>query len=194
LHDRKSLLAEANIKHGRAGARSTKIVAETAINKSLARAKSGAVREVLLLDRRHDRVNLPEIGMVAISVSIVSLNQEHEQWSAERTERREATHPPAQNDNKEPTQELILERIIARAHEWLDQETRLRPPDEGLQLLVLDASIVHGSSSFDMLLTILYREVSMFTRFVREVVQRTRHVNSSQTLQIPYRIGFPNFS
>jgi hypothetical protein len=177
LHDRDSLLSSNTLKLALKADQKNKNSGPKSIKKGLFRVKSEAVREVLVLEQDHPRVRLPEMGMVAISVSIASLNGEHKKWLKN-------------NRGPEPTQEVILRRIITSARRWIDEELRLSN-SAGLPLLILDASIIHGSSSFDMLITVLYRELAHFTRFVREVVQRTDHVNSSQTLQIPFRIGFP---
>jgi hypothetical protein len=201
LHDRESLLKSDSLKVALESANGNGDAGGDAVKKSLLRAKSDAVREVLVPYQLHPRVLLPEMGMIAISVSIASLNQEHETWLKLQGDEWVAAHArwartrsgrEPKPKSPEPTQELVLQRIIALAKRWIVQETR-HGEAVGLQLLVLDASIVHGSGSFDMLLTILYRELAQFTRFVREVVQRTQHVNSTQTLQVPYRIGFPIF-
>jgi hypothetical protein len=199
LHDRESFLKSDSLKRALESASVDGGAAPHAVKKSLLRAKSGALRQVLVPYQLHPRVMLPEMGMVAISVSIASLNQEREiwlktggqEWIASRTRwARSKVGQEPKLANAEPSQELVLQRIILSAKHWLAQESRADASSR-LQLLVLDASIVHGSGSFDMLLTILYRELAHFTRFVREVVQRTQHVNSTQTLQVPYRIGFP---
>jgi hypothetical protein len=177
FHDRDSLLRSDTLKLALEADQKNKTAGPKSVRKGLFRVKSEAVREVLVLEQDHPRVNLPEMGMVAISVSIASLNNEHKKWLKSKRQ-------------TEPTQELILHRIITSAKKWIDEELP-QGKSAGLPLLILDASIIHGSSSFDMLITVLYRELVHFTRFVREVVQRTDHVNSSQTLQIPFRIGFP---
>jgi hypothetical protein len=190
LHDRDSFLRSRALKKAVRG------TPDAAVKKSLSRAKHGAIPEILVLGRNHERVMLPEIGMVAISVSISSLNAEREDWKdgagkAWWAWKKSRSGPEPHPSEPEPTQEVILRRIINSAREWIDEELLPNKSSPGLQLLILDASIVHGSSSFDMLLTVLYHELAHFTRFVREVVQRAKHVNSSQTLQIPFRIGFP---
>jgi len=201
LHDRDSLLRSPALDReikSRGPAGKTR---QEAVKRSLGRVRHGPVREVLLLDRNHPRIRLPEIGIVAVSISIVSLNAEHEAWLKSNGSDWKVAHQAWRRDMKarepvppspEPTQELILRRIIEGSKNWIREELPRRSDGEGLRLLILDASIVHGSGSFDILLTVLYRQLDHFTRFIREVVQRTQHVNSTQTLQVPYRIGLPN--
>jgi hypothetical protein len=173
---------------------------QDSVRKSLG-GRAGPVREVLLLRRTHERVMLPEMGIVAVSVSIVSLNAAHEQWKVaggaawrkkyrawKRLERGEEPRPAT----PEPSQERILDAIVSAAHAWIDEELAPSNDSEGVQLMVLDGSIVHGSGSFDLMITVLYRRSEHFTRFIREVVQRIPHVSATQTLQVPYRVGFPN--
>jgi hypothetical protein len=199
LHDRDSFLRSGVLKTA-LGKAAQKDATPAAVKKSLSRAKSGAIREVLVLAQDHPRVMLPEMGMVAISVSIASLNAARQKWLdpkaeawqvAHRNWRKSRSGSEPRPEKPEPTQEFILQSIIKAARIWIDEELHGSDSGGGLHLLILDASIVHGSSSFDMLLTVSYRELTHFTRFVREVVQRAEHVNSSQTLQIPFRIGFP---
>jgi hypothetical protein len=202
LHDRDSLLQSQALdgalkdKGGSAGP------LQGAVKRSLARVRHGPVREVLLLDQHHPRVMLPEIGLIAVSVSLTSLNIEHGEWlaaggeafkTAEREWRlkdKRRGKPPIP-PSPEPTQELILDRIILNASAWIQEELKDRTANNGLHIVILDASIVHGSGNFDILMTVLYRQSFYFTRFIREVIQRTRHVDATQTLQVPYRVGFP---
>ena len=129
---------------------------------------SGALREFVVPNGLDARINLPESGIVAVSVSLPVLNADYDAWYE------------SGRSGPEPTQELLAETIRDRTVKWIIDNR-----DEfGIPLFLKDVWIVHGSNLFDMLILVMYRSSRDFTSYVREVVQRAKGVLGTQTMQI----------
>lgn len=129
---------------------------------------SDALREVVIPNGLDERIDLPESGLVAVSVSLPVLNADYDAWVE------------GGRNGPEPTQELLAETIRDLTVKWIIENR-----DElGIHLFLKDVWIVHGSTSFDMLVLVMYRSSRDFMSYVREVVQRVRGVLGTQTMQI----------
>ena len=129
---------------------------------------AGAFREVIVPNGKHPKVNLPESGMIAVSVSLSELNALHSRWVE------------GGKIGPKPSQELIAENIRTQSLLWaLDNSGT-----NGLPVLLKDIWIVHGSGSFDMLVMVMYRQSDDFMTYIREVIQRTEGVHNTHTMQI----------
>ncbi len=129
---------------------------------------SGALREVVIPNGSDERVNLKESGLIAVSVSLPVLNAEHDAWEK------------SGKIGPEPNQEWLAQEIRDRTIDWIVSERE----DHGIPLFLKDVLIVHGSSSFDLLILVMYRSSRDFMAYVREVIQRVRGVLGTQTMQI----------
>lgn len=129
---------------------------------------SEALREIIVPNGSDERINLPESGLVAISISLPVLNAAFDEW--ENSER----------NGPEPSQEAIAEEIRTKTIEWIIKNRS----DAELPLFLKDVWIVHGSNSIDMLVLVIYRHSRSFMRYVREVVQRVKGVLGTQTMQV----------
>jgi len=148
-----------------------------AVAKALARLISDdTISEVLWPYGHAEKVLLPEQGMIAVSVDLGSLREERLSWETHR-------------EGPEPTQERIVTEIIHRSRKWIDQNL-----DGGkLPLLLTNASIIHGSNAFDILISASYRNPYNLLRYTREVVQIVSHVAGTHTMLVAQNYGFPNF-
>jgi len=61
-------------------------------------------------------------------------------------------------------------------------------------LLLTNASIIHGSNAFDILISASYRNPYNLLRYTREVVQVINHVAGTHTMLVAQNYGFPNFA
>lgn len=129
---------------------------------------SGAFKEMIIPNGKNEKVNLPETGLVAISVGLSDLNAQYDEWLAT-----DQTGP-------KPSQESMAEEIRKQTALW----TVKKADDDGLPILLKDIWIVHGSGTFDMLVLVMYRQSDDFMNYVREVLQRVRGVHKTHTMQI----------
>jgi DNA-binding Lrp family transcriptional regulator len=156
---------------------------------------NGLVGEALFL--RGEKVGARNIGLVAVSIDLVRLTYEWSRWDR-RTKKYEAWVIQGKKANEptkpetEPNQESIVEEIIQRTKAWLIENDELDENSDRLRLplLLQDVSIVHGSSTFDILMTVRYRSSDKFMKYIREVVQRVGCVRSTHTMQVGLRRGF----
>ncbi len=148
-----------------------------AVSKALNRLLiDGSIGEVLWPRGHADKVQLPEQGMIAVSVDLGSMREERLVW--------ETNHEGA-----EPSQERIVAEIVDRSRVWIEQNM-----DGGrLPLLLTNASIIHGSNAFDILISASYRNPYNLLRYTREVVQVVNHVAGTHTMLVAQNYGFPNF-
>lgn len=133
-------------------------------------------------------VGLDFAGLVSATVNLVELTNDWRLWREQKD---------AQGESRpEPNQELIVLKIIEETGRWIETEIKNNPQNTKLNnrcpIVLLDVSIIHGSSEIDLLLTILYRSNEDFMRYVREVIQRANHIQGTHTMQIGMRIGYPS--
>jgi hypothetical protein len=184
LHDRSSFLKSAALKHeyrkGGDEEQELTVKEQNAIMKTLGRLiAGGAIGEVLILRGNHSKVELGEAGLVAISISLTSMKKDFEEWK---------TNGHVNGNYREPTQENVIHEILTLSRIWLEKK---RGNGE-INIYPVNISIVHGSSAFDILITVLYRHSQDFMQYVREVVQRASHVDGTHTMQISSSRGFPD--
>ena len=137
--------------------------------KALGRAISnGIFHEVIIPNGKNDKVQLPETGLIAISISLTELNTQHEIWKS--------------NGEKgtEPTQESLAETIKEKTVIWAIENSK----ENTIPVFLKDIWVVHGSGTFDMLVLVMYNRSADFMAYVRQVLQRTKGVHSTQTMQI----------
>lgn len=147
-----------------------------AVAKALARLISDdSISEILWPRSQAEKVDLPEQGMIAVSVDLGSLREERLRWEDDR-------------EGAEPTQERIVKEIIERSRKWVDENL----DDGALPLLLTKASIIHGSNAFDILISASYRSPYNLLRYTREVVQVVSHVAGTHTMLVAQSYGFPN--
>ena len=153
-----------------------------------------AISEILWLRGRDDRVGLPESGLVAVSVDIASLREE--EWLRSKLSEETLQDPPVSvrgpllPAQRAPTQEGLVEEIIARSRSWSRDNTS----DGQLPILLTNVSIIHGSNAFDILINVSMKDGDSLLRYAREVVQRIPHVNGTQTMLISEGYGFSDIS
>jgi len=179
LHDRQSFLDSPSLlqwfeKEGEPGLSDNE---RHAVARALSRLiNDGTLGEVLWPRGHAEKILLPEQGMIAVSVDLGSLREERLTW--------EDGHEGA-----EPSQERIVTEIIARSRVWIEENL-----DGGkLPLLLTNASIIHGSNAFDILISASYRNPYNLLRYTREVVQVVNHVAGTHTMLVAQNYGFPNF-
>ena len=179
LHDRQSFLDSPSLlqwfeKEGEPGLSDNE---RHAVARALSRLiNDGTLGEVLWPRGHAEKILLPEQGMIAVSVDLGSLREERLTW--------EDGHEGA-----EPSQERIVTEIIARSRIWIEENL-----DGGkLPLLLTNASIIHGSNAFDILISASYRNPYNLLRYTREVVQVVNHVAGTHTMLVAQNYGFPNF-
>ncbi|MCP5371378.1 MAG: hypothetical protein H6907_06545 [Hyphomicrobiales bacterium] len=142
--------------------------------KTLGRVVAADVfREVIMPEGNNERINLPELGLIAVTISLPVLNDDFGKWVMD------------EKKGPEPTQENVAHRIRRRTIKWIIDNA----DDDGLPLFLRDIWIVHGSNSFDMLILVMYRRSKLFMAYVREVVQRVRGVLRTQTMQVSNSLG-----
>jgi hypothetical protein len=177
LHDRQSFLDSPSLQvwYGEEGLTEQE---RQAVARALTRLISdGTISEVLWPRGHSDKIQLPEQGMIAVSVDLGSLREERLTWEGTR-------------DGPEPSQERIVTEIIARSRNWIEENL-----DNGkLPLLLTNASIIHGSNAFDILISASYRNPYNLLRYTREVVQVVNHVAGTHTMLVAQKYGFPNFA
>lgn len=142
-------------------------------------------------------------GLVGVSVSLTSLHDRHEKWRKDCDKKNED-----RQIREEPTQEWIAREILRGSKAWVDKKRReqenqqsLKSGDEAsvmdpyaaIPLIVRDINIVHGSGSFDLLVSVRYRHPDIFLEYVRKVVQKVPCVESTQTMQIASSEGLLHF-
>jgi hypothetical protein len=154
---------------------------------------SRAVSEILWLRGKDDRVGLPESGLVAVSVDIASLREE--EWlrlniPEDELESLAKLRGPLLPPERSPTQEGLVEEILAKSRDWARQNTS----HGHMPILLTNVSIVHGSNAFDMLINISMKTEEILLRYTREVVQRIPHVRGTQTMLIAEGYGFSDVS
>lgn len=154
------------------------------------------ISEILWLRGRDDRVQLPESGLVAVSIDITTLREE--EWFRSRLSAGELENPSAKlrgpllPPERAPTQEGVVDEIIARSKEWVKEKAKDSSGD--LPILLTNVSIVHGSSSFDILINVSMKNEESLLRYTREVVQRIPHVSGTQTMLVSEGYGFSDVS
>ncbi|WP_246152618.1 hypothetical protein [Sphingomonas montanisoli] len=180
LHDRESLLASPEFlaRVGKGDGSPLEDGEQRSAAKALARLiADGGVAEVLWPRGHSTKVQLPEQGLIAVSVNLGTLREERLAWEVSR-------------DGPEPSQERIVQEIIARSRGWIADNL-----EEGkLPILLTNASIIHGSNAFDILISASYRNPYALLRYTREVVQIINHVAGTHTMLVAQSYGFPDFS
>ncbi|MDB4020155.1 hypothetical protein N9491_06035 [Planktomarina temperata] len=142
---------------------------KAAANKTIGRMiMNGTLKEVIVPNADENAINLPETGLVAVSVSLLEINKAFEIWKENG------------GIGESPNQAAIANDLRTQSSEWLKSNYN----DRDLPLFVKDIWIVHGSTSFDMVIVVLYEESNIFLAYIREVVQRTWGVNGTQTMMI----------
>jgi len=134
---------------------------------------SDALREVLVPNGHDERVNLPEAGLIAVSVSLPVLQIQHRKWIKDGKK------------GRKPTQEAIAQEIREKSVSWIISEC----DDAGIPLFLNEIWIVHGSNSIDMLIQVAYRRSRTFMHYVRDVVQQIEGVLGTHTMQISNDLG-----
>lgn len=135
--------------------------------KTLGRMVSGGVlHEVLVPDGA--KLELPELGLIAVTVNLYVLNKMYDEWKKVET-----------NDQK-PSQETIMKTIRDSTIIWSTDNLL----DGKLPMYINDIYIVHGSNMFDILISVFYKDTQTFTTYIRDVIQRVRGVKGTQTMQI----------
>ena len=129
---------------------------------------AGAFKEVIVPNGDHKNINLPESGMIAVSISLAELNVQYNRWVE------------GGKVGPKPSQEVIADNIRKQSLLWSLE----RSETQDLPILLRDIWIVHGSGSFDMLVLVMYRKSDDFMTYVRDVVQRTEGVLNTHTMQI----------
>lgn len=153
-----------------------------------------AISEILWLRGGDERVRLPESGLVAVSVDITTLREE--EWLRSLLSEDELRDPPVSlrgpllPPERAPTQEGVVEEIIARSQNW----SRKNTSDGHLPILLTNVSIVHGSNAFDILINVSMADEDSLLRYAREVVQSIPHVKGTQTMLVSEGYGFSNVS
>ena len=141
---------------------------KTNANKTIARLiRTGALTETLRLNGSSPTVNLPEEGIVAITVDIQGLNQNRRLKAS------------GSKDSLLTSQEDIVKELIARAAQPASGEGQGRPA-----YLLRDIWVLHGSNLIDIMMIVSYRSTTEFLSFVRDVVQRVDCVRGTQTMQV----------
>ena len=179
LHDRQSFLDSPALRghHGKAAGEALDDHERQAANRALTRLVSeGSIGELLWPRGHADKVQLPEQGMIAVSVNIGSLREERLSWEANRR-------------GPEPSQERIVTEIIERSRGWIEENLDGGKPP----LILVNASIIHGSNAFDILISAQYRNPYSLLRYTREVVQVAPHVAGTHTMLVAQNYGFPDF-
>ena len=82
-----------------------------------------------------------------------------------------------------------MAEIVSRSRKWIDENLDMGK----LPLLLTNASIIHGSNAFDILISASYRNPYNLLRYTREVVQVINHVAGTHTMLVAQSYGFPNF-
>jgi len=180
LHDRQSFLDSGSLRAAYArddGAALSDNERQAAARALTRLVSDGAISEVLWPAGHSDKVQLPEQGMIAVSVNLGSLREERLAWEGHR-------------EGPEPSQERIVGEIIDRSRVWIENNM-----DGGkLPLLLVNASIIHGSNAFDILISAQYRNPYNLLRYTREVVQVVAHIAGTHTMLVAQSFGFPDFA
>lgn len=179
LHDRQSFLdSPALAAWFDAGPKGLSDNERQSVGKALGRLiGDGTIGEVLWPRGHAAKVELPEQGMIAVSVDLGSMREERILWEVNR-------------EGAEPSQERIVAEIVDRSRKWIAENM-----DGGkLPLLLSNASIIHGSNAFDILISASYRNPYNLLRYTREVVQVVNHVAGTHTMLVAQSYGFPNFA
>jgi hypothetical protein len=152
------------------------------------------VGEALFPKGGGDKTNLRNAGLVSVAINLDRLSQARKEWSRK--------HDAWQKDHEnwlkekigpepieplEPNQEGIVGELIDATHLWCLKQNSTSPP-----LIILGIYIVHGSSDFDLLMSILYRDHEEFLQYIRDIIQRTDYVQKTHTMQIGGWEGFPD--
>lgn len=178
LHDRQSFLESPSLLAWYDGEDGLTEQERQAVARALTRLiNDGTISEVLWPHGHSDKVQLPEQGMIAVSVDLGSMREERLSWGETR-------------NGPEPSQERIVTEIIARSRNWIEENL-----DNGkVPLLLTNASIIHGSNAFDILISASYRNPYNLLRYTREVVQVVNHVAGTHTMLVAQNYGFPDFA
>ena len=129
---------------------------------------AGAFKEVIVPNGDHKNINLPESGMIAVSISLSELNAQYNRWIE------------GGQTGPKPSQEVIADNIRKQSLLWSLEKAET----QDLPILLRDIWIVHGSGAFDMLVMVMYRTSDDFMTYVRDVIQRTEGVLNTHTMQI----------
>jgi len=179
LHDRQSFLDSASLRdaHQKDDAEPLSENERQAVARALTRLVSdGTIAEVLWPRGHAEKIQLPEQGMIAVSVDLGSMREERLSWESHRK-------------GAEPSQERIVTEIIDRSRIWIEDNL-----DGGkLPLLLTNTSIIHGSNAFDILISASYRNPYNLLRYTREVIQVVNHVAGTHTMLVAQNYGFPMF-
>ena len=137
---------------------------------------NGSILETLHLNGKSPKIGLQKTAFIAVKVNTEKLNQDdHTKWESDKEKAKESN---LQFSDPEPTQELVSERIRDKTIRWiLDKKS-----DAGFSVLLEDIWILHGSTSIDLLMMVKYSTDEGIDQYVREVVQRTKRVQGTQTL------------
>ncbi len=179
LHDRQSFLDSGSLlqSHEKGDGEALTENERQAVARALTRLISdGTISEVLWPRGHADKVQLPEQGMIAVSADLGSMREERLAWENHR-------------EGPEPSQERIVSEIISRSRVWIEENLDAGKP----ALLLTNASIIHGSNAFDILISASYRNPYNLLRYTREVVQVVNHVAGTHTMLVAQNYGFPNF-
>ena len=180
LHDRESLLASPEFlaRFGKGDGTPLDDAEQRSAAKAISRLiADGGVAEVLWPRGHSPKVQLPEQGLIAVSVNLGTLREERLAWEVSR-------------EGPEPSQERIVQEVIARSRTWIADNLE----NGQLPILLTNASIIHGSNAFDILITASYRNPYSLLRYTREVVQIINHVAGTHTMLVAQSYGFPDFS
>ncbi|MBV9882654.1 MAG: hypothetical protein JO276_06560 [Sphingomonadaceae bacterium] len=201
LHNRQSFLRSPSLRQrfGKGAGESLSENEEKAAAKTLGRligdkidASKTAISEFLWLRGEDERVALPALGLVAVSVDIVTLREE--EWLRTQLVNRKTkdsglpVRGPTLPPDRSPSQEGIVEEIIDRSREWIKSNS----VGGQLPVMLTNVSIIHGSISFDILVNVSFKEQDNLLRYAREVVQRIPHIRGTQTMLVSHGYGFSN--
>jgi hypothetical protein len=193
LHDRDSFLKCDAIREEFGDQLGAKI---PSIKKAISRLAYGprkGVKEVLWLCGNDPRVDLPAAGLIAVSVDIGTLREE--EWiRAERTRALAEGRPappalgPELPPHREPTQESLMDEIVARSHEWIRDHIQRGT----LPIAITNINIVHGSDVFDIVVNVSLATPDDLLRYTRDVIQRIPHVRGTHSMLLSSGYGFSN--
>ena len=130
------------------------------------------LKEVVVPIPDQSGLNLAETGLVAVSISLTELNNKKKAWFRDKES--------GLLVGDEPSQVNLAQDLRVSSRDWLNTKFRGEP----LPLFVKDIWIVHGSTSFDLIIVVMYRESKDFLNYIRDVVQSIDCVDSTQTMLI----------
>ena len=146
---------------------------------------SGAISEVFLINGDAEEVELPNLGIASVSISLSEIKR----INKKRTKNYEISQETIVDDIIEKTKSYIINDY----QEMSARETLTKKKQRKIKIHPLCAYITHGSNQFDLLVFILYRDPKDYMRYVRNVIQEIDAVDSTQTMQVSDVKGFPAF-